>query len=85
MYPVANANRNTVSVFDAEAGKALEVIGTAIDPKAPAGSTQNALALTPDERILFVANANTNDLAAVNVEEPGAFNVSSADYLLERL
>ena len=69
---VANANRNTVSVFDAEAGKAVETIGTAIDPKAPAGSTPSSLALSPDESVLFVANANTNDLAVVNVKEPGA-------------
>jgi len=69
---VANANRNTVTVFDAEAGKAVETIGTAIDPKAPAGSTPSSLALSPDESMLFVANANTNDLAVVNVKEPGA-------------
>jgi DNA-binding beta-propeller fold protein YncE len=69
---VANANRNTVSVFDTEKGKSIEVIGTAIDPKAPSGSTPNALALSPDEKILFVANANTNNLAVVNVESPGA-------------
>ena len=68
---VANANRNTVSVFDVEAGRALESIGTAIDPKAPPGSTPSSLALSPDESVLFVANANTNNLAVVNVEEPG--------------
>ncbi len=68
---VANANRNTVSVFDAEAGKALETIGTAIHPKAPSGCTPNALALSPDESVLFVANANTNDVAAINVRELG--------------
>ena len=69
---VANANRNTVSVFDAEAGKALETIGTAINPRAPAGSTPSSLALSPDENILFVANANTNNLAVVNVTQAGA-------------
>jgi DNA-binding beta-propeller fold protein YncE len=69
---VANANRNTVTVIDAEAGKPIATIGTAIDPKAPPGSTPNALALTPDESILFVANANTNNLAVVNVKTPGA-------------
>ena len=67
----ANANRNTVSAFDTEAGKATELIGTAIDPRAPAGSTPNSLALTPDESVLFVANANTNNLAVVNVKEAG--------------
>ena len=69
---VANANRNTVTVIDTEAGKPIETIGTAIDPKAPSGSTPNSLALSPDESMLFVANANTNNLAVVNVKEPGA-------------
>jgi sugar lactone lactonase YvrE len=69
---VANANRNTVTVIDAEAGKAVETIGTAIDPKAPSGSTPNSLALSPDESMLFVANADTNNLAVVHVKEPGA-------------
>jgi YVTN family beta-propeller protein len=68
---VANANRNTVSVIDTEAGKPIETIGTAIDPKAPPGSTPNSLALSPDESMLFVANANTNNLAVVNVKDPG--------------
>ena len=69
---VANANRNTVTVIDAEAGKAVETIGTAIDPRAPSGSTPSSLALSPDESMLFVANANTNNLAVVHVKEPGA-------------
>ena len=68
---VANANRNTVSVIDTEAGRSIETIGTAIDPKAPPGSTPNSLALSPDESMLFVANANTNNLAVVNVKDPG--------------
>ncbi|WZO98125.1 alkaline phosphatase family protein [Isosphaeraceae bacterium EP7] len=68
---VANANRNTVTVFDTEGRKAIETINTAISPLAPSGSTPSSLALTPDESVLFVANANTNDLAAFNVKEPG--------------
>lgn len=68
---VANANRNTVSVIDTQAGRAVETIGTAISPQAPSGSTPSSLALTRDESILFVANAATNNLAVVNVKEPG--------------
>ncbi len=69
---VANANHNTVTVHDLEAdGKAIETIGTAIDPRAPAGCTPNALALSPDGSLLFVANANTNDLAVVSVQDVG--------------
>jgi YVTN family beta-propeller protein len=69
---VANANRNTVTVIDLDAGKPIETIGTAIDPNAPAGSMPSSLALTEDESMLFVANAATNDLAVVNVKESGA-------------
>jgi len=68
---VANANRNTVSVFSTEDAKSVEVIGTAIDSHAPPGSTPSSLSLTPNEEILFVANANTNDVAVVNVKEVG--------------
>src|SRR4029077_12017866 len=68
---VANANRNTATVIDTGAGKAIETIGTAIDPKAPPGITPNSIALTPDESLLFVSNANTNDVAVVNVKDPG--------------
>ncbi len=68
---VANANRNSVSVFDTESGKAVEVIGTAIDPRAPSGSTPSSLALTTDESVLFIANSNTNNLAVINVKEVG--------------
>lgn len=68
---VANANRNTVTVIDADKGRAVETINTAIDPKAPSGSTPSSLALSPDGSVLFVANANTNDVAAFNVKEPG--------------
>lgn len=68
---VANANRNTVSVFSTEDGKPLETIGTAIDAHAPPGSTPSSLSLTPNEEILFVANANTNDVAVFNVKELG--------------
>ena len=69
---VANANRNTVSVVDVEKGQAVETINTAIDPRAPSGSTPSSLSLSPDESVLFVANANTNNVAAFNVKEPGA-------------
>jgi DNA-binding beta-propeller fold protein YncE len=68
---VANANHNTVTVHDlARDGKALATIGTAIDPNAPAGCTPNSLALSPDGAALFVANADTNDVAVVNVKDP---------------
>jgi DNA-binding beta-propeller fold protein YncE len=68
---VANANRNTVTVIDTEQGRPIARIGTAIHPRAPAGSTPSSLALSPDESTLFVANANTNNLTVVDVKNPG--------------
>ncbi|MGO9527453.1 MAG: bifunctional YncE family protein/alkaline phosphatase family protein [Verrucomicrobiia bacterium] len=68
---VANANRNTVTVFDRETGKTLETLTAALYPNAPSGSTPNSLALTPDEKILFVANADNNNLAVFDVSKPG--------------
>jgi YVTN family beta-propeller protein len=68
---VANANRNTVTVFDTDKGKAVETIWAALYPGAPSGSTPNSLALSPDEKTLFVANADNNNLAVFDVAVPG--------------
>ncbi|MFM8356941.1 MAG: bifunctional YncE family protein/alkaline phosphatase family protein, partial [Verrucomicrobiota bacterium] len=68
---VANANRNTVSVFDTASGKSLETLSASLQPDAPPGSTPNSLALSPDEEFLFVANAGNNCVALFEVEKPG--------------
>ena len=57
---VACANTNAVWVVDIEARKATEQIGVALFPKAPPGTTPNALALSPDGNTLLVANADNN-------------------------
>jgi hypothetical protein len=68
---VANASRNTVSVFDTQAGRSIELISSSLYPDAPRGSTPNSLALSPDERTLFVANADNNFVAVFDVNVPG--------------
>jgi DNA-binding beta-propeller fold protein YncE len=68
---VANASRNTVTVFDAERGTAVETISTSLFPNALPGSTPNSLALSPDESLLFVANADNNTVAVFDVSSPG--------------
>jgi len=68
---VANANRNTVTVFDTKAGATLETLTAALYPGAPPGSTPNSLALTPDSKTLFVANADNNNVAVFDVSHPG--------------
>ncbi len=68
---VSCGNSNNVISFDLKTGQRLEVISTALGPKAPAGSTPNSLALSPDGEMLYVANADNNSIAVVNVEERG--------------
>jgi len=68
---VANANDNSVSVIDTQAGKVIEVISTALYPTRLTGSTTNGLALSEDEKTLYVANADNNCLAVFNVSTPG--------------
>ena len=68
---IANANRNTVTVIDTEAGTTVETIWAALYPKSPSGSTPNSLALSPDEKTLFIANANINTIAVCDVSVRG--------------
>src|SRR5207237_5976742 len=68
---VANASRNTVSVFDMATGNPVEVISSALYPDSPPGSTPNSLALSPDEKTLFIANADNNTVAVFDVSSPG--------------
>jgi len=68
---VANANRNTVSILDAETGKLLENLLAELKPNSPPGSTPNSIALSPDESMLFVANANINAIAVFDVKDVG--------------
>ncbi len=68
---VACANSTRVSVIDLAEGKGLETINCALYPNAPAGNTPNSLSLTPNGEMLFVANADANNLAVFNIAKPG--------------
>ena len=69
---VACSNSTQVSVLDAaHNGDALETINCALYPNAPSGNTPNSLCLTPDGEMLFVANADANNVAVFKVTEPG--------------
>jgi DNA-binding beta-propeller fold protein YncE len=68
---VACSNSTRVSVIRTEDGKALETINCALYPNAPNGNTPNSLCLTPDGELLFVANADANNIAVFNVATPG--------------
>jgi DNA-binding beta-propeller fold protein YncE len=68
---VSCGNTNNVVSFNLKTGQRFEVISTALGPRAPAGSTPNSLALAPDGKILYVANADNNSVAVIGVEERG--------------
>ena len=61
---VANSGSNTVSVI--RGGSVAETIRTSMDPKAPVGSTPDALALSSDGKRLYVANADNNNVAVID-------------------
>ncbi len=68
---VSCGNTNNVIAFDVKSRQRLEVISTALGPKAPAGSTPNSLALSPDGKRLYVANADNNSVSVIDVEDRG--------------
>lgn len=72
---VCCSNDNTVVVIDTSKGRAVETIVTSLYPRAPEGSTPNALAFDPSERTLYVANADNNNVCVVDVAEPGESTV----------
>src|SRR5262245_40390526 len=68
---VSCGNTNNVIAFDLKTRQRLEVINTALGPKAPAGSTPNSLALAPDGKTLYVANADNNSVSVIEIAERG--------------
>jgi len=69
---VANANDNSVSVINTENRKVIERFSTTLYPTKLTGSTTNGLALSPDEKTLYIANADNNCLAVFDVSKPGS-------------
>ena len=68
---VANSNDNSVSIVNTKTKLVIETLNTALYPNAPSGSTTNGLALSSDEKTLYIANADNNCLAVFDVSEIG--------------
>jgi len=81
---VACAGDNTVQVIQTRAvekpGEAAsperrlwevtrEIISTSLYPQSPEGSTPDGLAISPDGRTLFVANADNNNVVVVDISD----------------
>lgn len=68
---VANAGDNSVSVINTKTGKVIEVLNAALYPNSPVGSVSNGVALSADEKTLYIANADNNAVAVFDVSAPG--------------
>ncbi len=62
---VANSGSNSISVL--REGGVVETIRTSLDREAPVGSSPISLAITGDGRRLFVANADNNNVAMIDI------------------
>ncbi len=67
---VACADDNAVSVVDLVQNKVIETLVASLYPDAPTGSTSNSVSLSPDEKTLYIANADNNCLAVFDVSTP---------------
>ena len=67
---VACSSSNGVWVVDGKRGVVSETIYTSLFPNSPEGSTPDALAVAPNGATLFVANADNNCVAVIDIEEP---------------
>ena len=72
---VACSGDNTVYVIDTRSNAVIERISTTLHPRAPEGSTPDALALDAKRGLLYVANADNNDIAVIDVRKPGRSDV----------
>jgi len=64
---VANSQDNSVSVINTKNNKILETLNASLFPNSPSGSTSNGIALSEDEKTLYIANADNNCLAVFDV------------------
>ncbi len=66
---VACSNDNTVHVIDSNNFDELERISTTLTPKAPEGSTPDALAIDDEHKLLYIANADNNSVAVADISD----------------
>lgn len=68
---VAIADDNAVAIINTKTRKVVEVLNAALFPDAPSGSTSNGLALSEDQKTLYIANADNNCLAVFDISTVG--------------
>jgi len=78
---VANSNADSVSVIDTGADQEIERIDVRLAENALVGASPEGIALSEDEKTLYVANAHSNAVAVVSLSEKarGAKSSSKID------
>jgi len=66
---VSHGNDNTVSLINTESLTRIEILSCSLYPDAPLGSTPNGVALSDNEEILHIANADNNCLAVFDAPD----------------
>jgi YVTN family beta-propeller protein len=66
---VANSNADSVSVIDTGADQEIERIDVRLAENALVGASPEGIALSEDEKTLYVANAHSNAVAVVSLSE----------------
>ena len=81
---VTCGNSDEVDVFDAAARTRLEIVKTSLTPNAPQGCTPNSVAVAPDGKTVYVANADNNSVCVIDTSERGKSRVP-ADRLVSHI
>jgi DNA-binding beta-propeller fold protein YncE len=68
---VACSNNNSVVLLDTESGQQREVLTTSLYSSAPNGSTPSSISVSPDGKVLLVANADNNNVALFDISDRG--------------
>src|SRR5262245_39523862 len=68
---VVNSNADSVSIIDTAADREIERVNVRLADRALPGGSPESLALSADEKTLFVANAHSNAVAVVALAQSG--------------
>ncbi|HEY2544502.1 MAG TPA: beta-propeller fold lactonase family protein [Candidatus Acidoferrum sp.] len=78
---VALTNRDEIAEVDAGSGKVLSYLSTKLPEQKYGGSDPEYLALSPDEKTLFSANAISDSVAVFDLRRGGGESVAAAGFI----
>ena len=67
---VVCSNDNTIHVIDTRKLRVIERLSTTLTPLAPEGSTPDAAEIDNTRKLLYVANADNNSIAVIDISNP---------------